>query len=301
MKEILYVERLTQEVCREKVYGDLFLRLLYGTGWMSRLVAPFLLPLIATIPFFSHMYGWLQRRWWSRYKIRRFIDKYHIDEREFLKPISHFASFDAFFTRALTSAARPLAQGEDVVILPADGRYLVFSNMQEVEKFWIKSRPFDIEALLQNRELALHYAGGSMVIARLAPVDYHRFHFPCDAIPEEPRCIPGPLYSVNPKALKKNIAILWENKREIVMLHTKRFGSIACIAVGATYVGTIHHTFTPKKLHAKGQEMGYFSFGGSSLVLLFEQGKIVFDRDLVANTKNGLETRGLMGQSLGKL
>lgn len=300
MKEIFYIERLTKEEKCEKVYGGTCIQLLYGTGWLSRILSPLLLPLIATFPFFSKLYGWLQRTPLSRLKIRPFIEKYHVDTSEFLHPVTSFASFDAFFTRALKSSVRPLTGGSDVAVLPADARYLVFPEIVATQQFWIKHKPFNLEQLFHDRELAALYAHGSMVIARLAPVDYHRFHFPCHAIPDAPRTIPGPLYSVNPMALKRNLAILWQNKREITLLKTKHFGRVAFIAVGATYVGTIHRSFAPGEPYAKGDEMGYFSFGGSSLILLFEPQAILFDRDLVEHTDGGLETRGLMGQSLGR-
>jgi phosphatidylserine decarboxylase len=300
VKEIFYIDRLTKEKKRERVYGDVFVKLLYGKGWVSRLVGSFLLPVIATIPLCSKIYGWFQRSAISRWKIRPFIKKYHVDTAEFAEPISHFSSFNAFFTRALRSTARPLVEEADVAILPADARYLVFPEICATQQFWIKSRPFDLEALLQDASLASVYEQGSMAIARLAPVDYHRFHFPCYAVPERPRLIPGPLYSVNPMALKQNVAFLWENKRAITVLKTRHFERVACVAIGATYVGTIHLPLIPEKPYAKGEEMGYFAFGGSCLILLFEPQVIQFDRDLIEHSMNGLETRGLMGQSLGR-
>ncbi|MES2199982.1 MAG: phosphatidylserine decarboxylase, partial [Chlamydiota bacterium] len=126
-------------------------------------------------------------------------------------------------------------------------------------------------------------------------------HFPCSCTPSKSFLINGPLYSVNPLALRKRIEILAQNKREITILGTECFGKVLFIEVGATCVGAIHQTYTPEKLHEKGAEKGYFSFGGSSLVLLFEPGAIVFDQDLVEASKEGIEVLGLMGQTLGHL
>ena len=138
------------------------------------------------------------------------------------------------------------------------------------------------------------------MIARLCPTDYHRFHFSFNCIPDAPRLINGPLYSVNPIALKRNIQILSENKRVITVLNTKNFGSVLSVEVGATYVGSINQTFAPREHYAKGDEKGYFSFGGSTLVLLFEPGRIQFDQDLIDASKRKIEVRGLFGQSLGR-
>ncbi len=139
-----------------------------------------------------------------------------------------------------------------------------------------------------------------MVIARLAPVDYHRYHFPCDGLVHTPQLIPGPLYSVNPLALKKHSEILAENKRMITRIETTHFGTVLYIEVGATYVGTIHQTFTPETFQKKGAEKGYFSFGGSCLILLFKPNTIQLDQDLIDASSRSIEVLGKLGQSLGR-
>lgn len=105
---------------------------------------------------------------------------------------------------------------------------------------------------------------------------------------------------MNPIALKKDIGILTKNKREMTTLITKSFGQILYIEVGATNVGSIHQTFIPNEPYAKGDEKGYFSFGGSCLVLLFEPGRIQFDQDLLEASHKNMEVRCLFGQSLGR-
>lgn len=186
------------------------------------------------------------------------------------------------------------------MILPADARYLVFPHLKTTETFWVKGQKLSLEQLLQSAPLARRYEEGSMVIARLCPVDYHRFHFPCDCIPQEPQEINGPLFSVNPIALRRNLSILAENKRVVTSLKTTHFGEILFIEIGATYVGTIHQTYTPGTPCLKGDEKGYFSFGGSSLILLFEPRTIQFDQDLLDYSAKTIEVRALLGQSLGR-
>jgi phosphatidylserine decarboxylase len=184
--------------------------------------------------------------------------------------------------------------------LPADARYLVFPDIEKADGFWVKGKKFSLIELLQDKSLAERYKNGSMVISRLCPVDYHRFHFPCDCTPKESQLINGPLFSVNPIALKRNIEILSENKRVLTELNTTNFGNVLYIEVGATYVGSIVQTYIPGQSYAKGDEKGYFSFGGSCLILLFEPGKIVFDQDLINASLEKVEVRGLLGQSLGQ-
>ena len=83
-------------------------------------------------------------------------------------------------------------------------------------------------------------------------------------------------------------------------MNSKDFGKVLFLEIGATFVGAIHQTYTPNKPHQKGDEKGYFSFGGSSLILLFQKGKIQFDPDLLHATSQGVEIKCLMGQSMGK-
>jgi phosphatidylserine decarboxylase len=300
MSEIHYIDRVTKREEREKVYGRAFIQMLYGKGWGSRFVSFFLLPLSARVAFFSRLYGWFQKSPWSRFKVRPFIENFHVDTSEFQDSVDSFRSFNDFFIRKLKPGIRPLANGNDVAVLPADGRHLVFPNIQHADGFVVKGKKFSLEELLQNSFLADQYAQGSMVLSRLCPVDYHRFHFPCNGVPDAAKAIEGPLFSVNPMALKRNIRILSENKRMITHLHTKNFGTILYIEVGATYVGAIHQTYVPGEPYAKGDEKGYFSFGGSSLILLFEPSRIQFDQDLLDASHRKIETRGLLGQSMGR-
>lgn len=299
MTEIRYCDRKTGKEETEKVYGQFFLELLYGRCLFFRFLSFFLLPLVAKVPFLSRLYGGFQKSRWSRFKVQPFIRDFHVDAAEFLDPVESFSSFNDFFIRRLKPGSRPIAADAHVAVLPADARYLVFPRVDSAEGIWVKGQHFSLTTLLQSSELSQRYAEGAMVIARLCPVDYHRFHFPCDCLPSEAKGVNGPLYSVNPMALKRNIAILSENKRMITQLHTERFGLVLYIEVGATYVGSIHQTYRPHHYQAKGSEKGYFSFGGSCLILLFEPNRIIFDSDLIDVSARKMEMKGLLGQSLG--
>ncbi|MBX7066475.1 MAG: archaetidylserine decarboxylase [Parachlamydiales bacterium] len=293
--EINYIERSTGEKRVEKVYGQRALMLSYGDGFVSWLFSRLILPIFVHVPFFSHLYGSLQKRPSSRKKIAPFMEAFGVDSSEFAS--TNFQSFNDFFIRKLKPEARPIAQDPNVLAMPADGRYLVYPTF---DQFVVKGKQFNIFDFLQSRADGNRYGEGSMAIVRLCPSDYHRFHFPCDGIPSKARLINGPLYSVNPIALRKRISILAENKRMITEIDTERFGTILYIEIGATNVGTIRQTYTPDKKVKKGEEKGYFEFGGSCIVLFFEKGRILFDDDLIRNTENGLETRSNFGQPLGR-
>lgn len=300
MSEIIFLDRKTKREEKEKVYGEFFIKLFYGNGPLCRFFSFLLLPLFARIHFVSRLYGYFQKSTMSRFKVKPFMQAYRIDASEFLDPVESFASFNDFFIRKLKPACRPMAAGKEVAVLPADARYLVFQDIDKDDGFWVKGKKFSLKELLGDEELARSYEKGAMVIARLCPVDYHRFHFPCECVPNSARLINGPLFSVNPMALKRNIEILCENKRMITTLDTENFGRVGYIEVGATYVGSIVQTYVSGKSYAKGNEKGYFSFGGSCLILLFEPNRIIFDQDLTAASSKKMEVRGLLGQPLGR-
>ena len=296
---IQYVDRSTGKLQTEKVYGSRALSLLYGDSWVAFFFSRFLLPFLARIPLFSQFYGFLQRQPSSRKKIAPFIETYGVDASEFEQ--NSFNSFNDFFIRKLKKECRPIIQDPKVASMPADGRYLAFEDVGQVGGFFVKGRLFDLSSFLKNDPYARRFSSGSMVIARLCPTDYHRFHFICDGVPTASKMIDGSFYSVNPIALKKKFSTFWENKRAITEIETDLFGKVLYVEVGATCVGTIHQTYQPEKRVLKGDEKGYFSFGGSCLVILFEKGKILLDADLIENTKKGFETKALFGESLGKI
>jgi len=298
---LFYIDRASGQKKVEKIYGKVFIKLLYGTGWVNRFFSFLLLPLFSNLTILSKWYGWLQKSRYSRRKIKPFIKKFHINSSEFLDPVSSFQSFNDFFTRRLKPESRLIAPGNHVAILPADGRYLIYKNLKKDEGFFVKGRKWYLETLLCQPALVKKYSEGSMVVIRLAPVDYHRFHFPLRCIPGKAHAIPGKLFSVNPLALKKKGGVIFiENKRMITSLKTNDFGELLFIEIGATYVGSIHQTFIPGKMYEKGREKGYFSYGGSSIILLFEPHRIQFDHDLLQASSEGLETLGHLGQSLGR-
>ncbi|MBI3900971.1 MAG: phosphatidylserine decarboxylase [Chlamydiia bacterium] len=298
MMRIEYVDRVSGRVEEERIYGRWALSLLYGESLPARIFSFFFLPVIARISWISRWYGYLQQKPASKRKIAPFIAEFQIDTTEFAE--KNFLCFNDFFIRKLKKEKRPIVGDENVAVMPADGRYLVFPNLTRSDRFYVKGQTFDLSSFLCDASLAKRFENGAMVIARLCPTDYHRFHFPCEGTPSLAKEIPGPLFSVNPIALQKKLSILSENKRMVTEIQTKHFGSMLFAEVGATCVGSIHQTFNAEKEVKKGDEKGFFSFGGSCVLLFFEEGKIFFDEDLIANSQKGLETKCLFGTSLGR-
>ena len=164
----------------------------------------------------------------------------------------------------------------------------------------MKGSEFSIQEFLGSSSYVEKYKKGAMLIVRLAPTDYHRFHFPISGTIGETKTIDGNYYSVSPIALKKNLEIFCQNKRTRSVLKTADYGDILMSEVGATMVGSILQTYRQYTMVEKGQEKGYFAFGGSTLVLLFEKNKIAFSPDLIQNTNKGFETHVKMGETIAE-
>ena len=291
---IRYFHRTKQVVETEEVYGGDWLRWTYETA-----PGKFALNALVKRPVVSRYYGWKMSQKASAHRVLPFIVDYNLDVDEFAKKPYSFKTFNEFFYRALKPGARPIAPGDNVAVLPADGRHLAFQNVDAAERFYAKGQRFDLKSFLGNEELAREFAGGALLISRLCPVDYHRFHFPVAGTPGEARLINGWLYSVSPIALRQNLAYLWVNKRMITLVESPAFGKVAVCEIGATMVGTIQQLYVPGRPVPKGEEKGLFKFGGSCVVTIFQPGKIKFDADLVQHSAENLEVYAKMGERLG--
>ncbi len=300
MKEVYVFDRKTQNVEKEEIYGLFFLKILYGNGMFPLILKNLLLPMTSRFAFFSYFYGFLQKKKSSRKKIFPFIKRFKVNTDEFELPIKKFSSFNDFFIRKLKKESRPIAEGEDIIVLPADGRYLFYPSIHKANGFYVKGEKFNLLTLTQNKTLYDTYRKGSLVIGRLCPMDYHRFHFPCQCLPSKAKLINGRFYSVNPLALRKKISIFSKNKRMMTELQTKMFGKILFIEVGATCVASIQQTYTPQTLCMKGEEKGYFQFGGSSILMFFPPKKVSFDKDLLISSSKRIEVKAHMGEQFGK-
>lgn len=247
----------------------------------------------------------------SRAHIEPFIQNFRLQDSlvEMVEPDpTKYATFNDFFAREIKESARPIAEPEDefVTSSPADCRLTAFPTIDLATKYWIKGRGFTVSNLLADPALAKLFDGGSIVIARLAPQDYHRWHAPVSGTVESIKDIPGAYYTVNPQAINEPGAldVFCENKRSVMLLKWSSTGSpIAIIAVGAMLVGTIKYQ---KGVEVgsnvrRGQCLGAFYYGGSTIIVLYPKGEIVLDEDLVRNSTNDkCETLMKVGWRTGK-
>ena len=288
---ITFFNRLTGQVEQEVIYGESSLRWVYGSP-LGRAALHTLVKRAA----FSKLYGFLMDRPSSAAKIRPFIAQYGLNEADFAEPVERYTCFNDFFSRKLKPEARPIDAQPETLIFPADGRHLL---VRDGGDFLVKGQRFNLTALLGDGALAREFAGGDILISRLCPTDYHRYHYPCAGVAGEPRLLNGPLYSVSPLALATRPAILWENKRYLTRLDTATHGPVLFLEVGATCVGAVVHTSQPGSVD-KGQEKGTFLFGGSTVITVLPAGAVDWVPDLVEHSTAHRELYTLMGTPAGR-
>jgi len=234
--------------------------------------------------------------------IHEFIHFHHLNVEEMLENPDSYKTFNEFFYRKLKPSARKITEPNNnkLAVCGADSRANVFVTVDEATKLWIKGHKFSLGGLLQDQEMAKDYQNGSLVIWRLAPQDYHRFHSPVTGTLKSMVPFAGTYYTVNPIAIRANVDVYTENKRVRCVISTPDFGDIVYIAIGATMVGSVNFTKKVGDSFKKGDELGYFAFGGSTVIVLFKNGTIEFEEDLVVNSAKPIETLVKLGQPLGK-
>ncbi|KIP10759.1 hypothetical protein PHLGIDRAFT_28259 [Phlebiopsis gigantea 11061_1 CR5-6] len=252
----------------------------------------------------------------SKEQIKSFVEFYQIDMDEFEpSDINAYSSFQEFFIRHHKPNARPVASPEDpsVATMVADSRVVVYDSVEETHKLWIKGRDFSIAQLISDKVAARPWANGAVASFRLSPQDYHRYHSPVRGVVRWWKELDGDYYSVDPVAIRSDIDVLAANARSAFCLSTSEFGDVLFVAIGALEVGTVKlsdkitcvlpgsaHNNAGKVTIEKGEEVGFFEFGGSSIIIAFERGRIRFDEDLKGVSAQLIEMDVEVGMTLGK-
>lgn len=293
---IFFIDRRSGEKREEVVYGRGFMEFFYGNPLGGCLTGALL-----SRRWLSWIYGKYNDSRFSRRKIPGFIAALDLDMNEVVGELEDFETFNDFFARHLKPEARPIAAEPDAFISPADARLHVFPAIDGDTLLPVKGAKIPVPAFLEDAAMAERYRGGSAMIFRLCPSDYHRFHFPASGVPSKPRSLPGRYHSVSPFALEKGIDVFCKNHRVVTELVTESYGRIVMVDVAALCVGAIKSTFTAEAPVERGAAKGFFKFGGSTVVVLCEAGRLEIDEDLIANTAAGTETLVKFGERLGTL
>ena len=277
----------------EKVYGGEWVERLYGNG-LGRLLTDQVL----SGHWVSSAYGFFESSAMSRAKIAPFIQNFSIPMHEFEE--GPFASFNDFFVRRFKPGMRPFIAAPSQMPAFAEARYLAFEKVGKSDTVPVKGLNLTPSVLLGSEKRAREFEGGPLLLARLCPVDYHRFHFPDGGQIFEHVTLGGPLHSVNPLALKYRPDILVTNERQVTLLETENFGRLAYIEVGALCVGKIVQSHSLTGAFKRGEEKGYFLFGGSTVIVLGQPGKWKPESDLLSRTAQGQEVLVRLGDSVAR-
>lgn len=298
--EIRYYNRGKEKIEVEKVYGDQFIKLMYNSFGGKMLT-----PLLQRKPL-SAFYGKLQDTKKSGKKVPPFIKNFNIKIDDYKKGSlsenkieESYNSFNEFFIREFAQGKRNFSKDKNILGAFAEARYFGYEQITDDLEVPVKGKFLKVEDLIADKELSADFIGGPLMIARLCPVDYHRYHYPDDGKTIKSFNVHGSYHSVNPLALKHKPEIFIQNERRVSILETKNFGKIAYIEVGAMCVGKIVQSQDESKPFKKGEEKGYFLFGGSTVVICGEKGKWQPSMDIVKNTKKGLETYIQLGDEVG--
>lgn len=290
-EKLVYFNREKKQRQEEVIYGDWLVRNLYGTAIGQKVTDLFL-----THPLLSKAYGAYQSSFLSKRDIQPFIKAFAIQMDEYEK--RNYKSFNDFFVRKFKPNSRKFVTEPNLLPAFAEGRYFGWKKLTSDMTLPIKEENLTAQRLLSESRWEKVFSGGPVLVARLCPVDYHRFHFPDDGETVVAYRIRGDLHSVNPIALKFKNDILVTNERSVSILNTQNFGHLAFVEVGALCVGRIVQTHRGNHF-SRGDEKGYFLFGASTVVIMGEPDRWSPDDDILNHTSEGVETFLKLGDRVG--
>ena len=232
----------------------------------------------------------------SKWLISKFIERNEINMDIYEE--CDYSSFNDFFTRKIKPDCRPVPEDLDVLISPCDCLATVYP-IQENTTFSIKNTEYTLRSLLRSPRLAKRFRGGYAYVLRLTVEDYHRYLYSVSGKQSKNYHIDGTFHAVNPIA-NDYLPIYKENTREYTVIRSKEFGDVLQMEVGALLVGKISN-HKQSTVVTRGEEKGFFEYGGSTIVVLTQKGRVTPRSDLLTNSKNGYETKVLQAHPLGIL
>ncbi len=288
-------DRQTGVPFNERVPGGALIRLAY-----SRAFGRFVGPLLFARGWPSRFLGRLCDTRMSRLLIPRFIRNQEIDISEAeAQHLGEWQTFNAFFSRRLKNGSRPYAPDTNVFVSPADSR-LTASTAQADTFFQVKLQSVKLGELVgDGLSEPDQFYDGTLLVFRLSPADYHRFHFPAAGRVKDTWDIPGRYETVNPLGLntsRRSVYML--NRRRVSVLDLHTFGEVVFIEVGAFGVGCIVSSHNEARFE-KMTEKGFFKFGASAVIVLLQKDRLRVDPDIARNNRSGCETRVHAGERIG--
>ena len=279
-------DKSKNEYYEEIEYGKRKLEFLYNT-----IIGRLLLKIIFSSRWFSRLQALYQKSSISKYKIKKFIDRYKIDMKRY-KDVSEYKNFSDFFTRKRNIINN---SNSNELVSVSDSKVQVFiinSNLM----LNIKNSMYSVKEIIDDDKIVEEFKDGICIVYRLSVDDYHRYMYLDDGTFTNYKKIKGKLHTIRPISYKYNSFV--KNTREVSIMNTNNFGKVIQIEIGAMLVGKIVNNYN--KEFKKLEEKGFFDYGGSTIVQLFKKNVIKIDEEIIENSKNDIETRVEIGMKIGE-
>lgn len=210
----------------------------------------------------------------SKILIPSYIKMFNVNVKEMEGGVKDFPSLHHFFIRKLQANKRPLHTKKGLITSPVDAVVEQYGEITNAENIIVKGQTYSIKDMLSNEKQVEKYLGGSFIVLYLSPSHYHRIHSPVDGHVINQNVLGNHSYPVNKWGLTFGRSPLSKNYRLVTEIKEPDGNHIAVVKVGAMLINTIELTHPSDHLQ-KGEELAYFSFG-STVVLLFEKDKVEF-------------------------
>ena len=217
-----------------------------------------------------------------------YINTFEYDDKK-------YKSYNDFFTRKVISCKRPIMSNKNTLISPCDGKVLAYTINDDLT-LKIKGSYYSVDTLV-NESIMDEYRGGTALVFRLSTDNYHRYCYIDSGTKGKNIHIDGVFHTVQPIALK-HYNFYKTNTREYTVLDTNNFDKVIQVEVGAMGIGKIVNNHQEYKFK-KGEEKGYFEFGGSTIVVLVKKDIITIDEDIYSNSLENIETNVKYGERIG--
>lgn len=277
-----------RKICKDNPNKGL--SFLYNT-YVGRII---LKPLVKS-KFISALTGKFMDLSISKFMIKPFIKSHNIKMEEYIT--KKYNSFNDFFIRNIKKEARLINGNKNALIAPCDSKLTCYKITKDL-KFNVKKSTYSVSSLINDENVANAFIGGYALVFRLSPEDYHHYLFCDDGIIINNYKINGKYHSVNP-IVYDNYKVFRENTRECTLIKTNNFKNIMYVEVGALLVGRICNIKKQGKFK-KGEEKGYFMYGGSTVILLIQKDALLIDDEIIKNSNKNIETCVKCGEKIGE-
>lgn len=295
MDKIFYYDPDLSRVVEENTFGKKFLNFLYNS-YLGYLCQRFFIS-----KFFSSLYTKNHFDKSSLFEVDTFIKNYNINDSDFIPfEKKSYECFNDYFIRTYKPGLRNFSHDIFSFSAPCEARYLLFDPDLD-PLFEIKGKSINLKSLLDDNRVYNFIKKPIILVARLAPMDYHHFHFPVDCKVLEQKSISGYLHSVTPIATKLKGKVFLDNYRHVSLLSNDYLNYFYYVEVGALTVGKINQSYKLNQSYHSGDRKGYFEFGASTVILVLDRDKIEFCDDLIEYSKKKTEVLFKLGTVIGKV